>query len=376
MTLRFFRARLWTVWLAGALLSACNNAQAGKDIEPEPAAAPPEAAAARVEVATIAQTDARLDVTIPGEVQGYRDSTLASTSGGPVERLTVEEGDSVKQGQVLAHVNTAAYQIQLEQVEAEIAQAEKDLERAKRLGDTIPAAEREQQETNLRLLRVKKKMTLLELGRSIIRAPFAGVVARVAVEIGEVVGPAAPVVRVVQIQPIKVVLSVPDREVVALEPGTEVQISVPAHSSVVPGKIARVSPASDLDTRAFSAEVEADNASRTLLPGMIASVRVERTLQSGAVVIPQHWLVTGRDEIGVFLEKKGVARWRRVQTGRVVRDQVVITEGIGTGDRVVITGHRALADGDPIMVTREGRCCDKGRAIFVSQNDHVQSDSR
>ena len=101
-----------------------------------------------------------------------------------------------------------------------------------------------------------------------------------------------------------------------------------------------------------------------LLPGMIARVRADRALTDAAMVIPQDWLVTRRSERGVFVTSGDIAEWRDVTLGDVIHDQVVVTSGLSEGDRVVITGHRDLVDGDPLIVSREGRCCAAGRPSF------------
>jgi RND family efflux transporter MFP subunit len=322
--------------------------------------------AVRVDVATLTESEAALDVTVPGEVKGSRDADLASPGGGLVEKVLVEEGATVRSGQVLALVDASLRGVQLEQVRTELEQARKDAERAKALADLVSEADRERSSTGVKLLESKLRMARLEVGRATIKAPFAGIVARVDVEEGEVVMPGAPVVRVVKLDPVEVDLSVPDRDVVAMRIGESVTIDAGAHPGVAQGKIVRISPAGNLETRAFTVGVEASNPEGKLLPGMIANVRVRRALPKGAVVIPQEWLVTRLEEIGVFLEAGGVSKWRSVKAKEVIRDQVVIEDGLAMGDRIVMVGHRDLADGDPLHVNRDGRCCANGRAVFSS----------
>ena len=327
-------------------------------------ASPEQRPATRVEVAVIQPSEARVELELPGEVVGSQDAVLAAPSGGFVEQVLVKEGQQVDEGQVLARVNSSMYQVQVSQVQARLRQAERDLERATKLADLTPEAEREAVGTQVELLQAQLRQARLELGRSVVTAPFAGTVATVMVERGEVAPPASPVVRLVKLQPVHVVLSVPDRDVVALTVETQVTISVPASSGVRKGIIRRISPASDLETRSFRVEVEHENADGRLLPGMIASVKVEHTLDKGAFVLPQGWLVTRRSDIGVFVDEGGAARWLAIEAGRVVRDQVVVPKGISAGQRVIITGQRGLEDGDPLIVAREGRCCEHGRAVF------------
>lgn len=363
------RAQSWGRTLLGLALlgsSGCTNASASnKEAGEKPQPKMENVNATRVEVARVSKTGASMDLRLPGEVEGGREAVLASPRGGQVEQVAVQDGDRVKNGQLLVQVDTTVYHLQVEQAEAELEQAKKDLERADKLGGIMTQSERERIQLQVRLLTSKLKLARLELSRSMIRAPFAGVVAELDVERGEVVGPATPVLRLLQLDPIKVILSVPDRDVVALTAGTNVDISVGARSGVVKGKITQLIPAGDRKTRSFKVEIAADNSDASLLPGMIASVAVKQTLSEGAVVVPQDWLVTQRDKVGVFVvDKQNVARWRDVQAGQIVREQVVIRNGLKPGDRVVTTGQRSLADGDPLILTREGTCCKNGRVQF------------
>ena len=83
-----------------------------------------------------------------------------------------------------------------------------------------------------------------------------------------------------------------------------------------------------------------------------ARLFLERQLDEDAVVVSQDWLVTGLDGVGVFVEDEGLARWRPVETGQIVGRQVEIISGLADGGRVVTAGHRDLADGDRVRVTR------------------------
>jgi membrane fusion protein (multidrug efflux system) len=348
-----------------AVLAACAGAEAEHKPAPKQASAEaPDADATRVEVAVLQTSGAHLQSTIPGEVEGSRDATLASAQGGPIERVLVAEGDRVKQNQLLAHVDTSLYRIQLTQAQTRLKLAKREFERGEGLGTALPSAERERRKSEMEMLQSNLELAQLHLQRSMIRAPFAGVVASLDAEVGEVVAPATPLLRLVRLDPVDIVLSVPDRDIVALAVGGEVEVRVNAQSGARRGTIARISPTGDRETRAFRAEVQVDNPDLSIMPGMIASVSVARTLEEGAVVIPQNWLVTKRDGVGVFVERDARVAYLPVKAGRVVREQVVIDEGLAAGARLVIKGQRELADGDPVVVVREGSCCREGRVRY------------
>jgi RND family efflux transporter MFP subunit len=202
------------------------------------------------------------------------------------------------------------------------------------------------------------------VARSVISAPFAGVAASVDLEVGEVAPPGAPLIRIVQTDPIVVSVSLSDRDLASIEVGMTASVSTDAIGGVRSGKVAHIRPAADLNTRSFTAEVSVDNADGRLMPGMIASVRLERAAGSKQMVLAQDWLVTKPNQLGVFIHDEGVARWRAVETGQVVGDRVIVASGLSGGDELVVTGHRELVDGDPLIVARRGTCCREGRVFY------------
>lgn len=345
-------------------LAACGEDPAAAEVE-RLAATAPDPDAARVEVAVLQGSDARLVLDLPGEVVGSEDSLLASPAGGYVEAVHVEEGDDVRKGQVLVELDGELRRAQLAQAQAQLAQAKADLDRAERLGDLATEAQLSGLRTQVQVAEANVRIARNQLDRAVIRAPFAGTVGVVAVEEGEVANPGSPVVRLVALDPIVVNLSVSDRDVVALDEGLAARVEVGARAGFRDGTIHSVAPVADLSTRSFLVEVQLPNPARDLLPGMIARVEVDRTLDRDAIVLPQDWLVTKLDGYGVYVAEEGVARWREVALGEIVRGQVIVTDGLQRGDRVVVTGQHGLVEGERLLVAREGTCCTDGRAVFT-----------
>lgn len=345
-----------------AFLVGCGGASA--ELAPVEAPEVPLAPEVRVEVATVQPSAAWLELNIPGEVEGSRDALLASPMGGYVESVAVDEGQDVRKGTSLVRVNSSVYAAQRDQAEAQRDLAASELERVKALGDLASAAQIQGAETQARVTAAAATLAGINLSRSLVTAPFDGVVAQLAVEAGEVTSPNAPIARVVQLDPVTVNLSVTDRDVVHLRPGTAAEISVDSQGTPYQGTITTVSPAADLRTRSFVAEVSVPNPDRRLLPGMIATAHIAEQVASDAIVIPQDWLVTSLEGIGVFVNRGGVAEWRPVKVSALVRDQAVIEEGLVAGDQVVSNGHRELAPGDRLLLSRSGVCCTSGRVTY------------
>ncbi len=385
-----------------ALIIGLSSALLACESEPKPAAgqvsAEPKAERSeelgghRVEVVVVSPSERSLTLTVPGEVEAHRDAMLAAPMGGYVERVMVEEGDRVKKGQILASVDRAVHAVRLDRAKVELASAERELARAKSLGTSIPRAEIDSATDRVEMAKANLRELELNVSRSIVGAPFAGYVAKVDAEVGEVAAPGAPLMRLVQLKPVNVSVALSDRDVNIARVGGSAKIQLDARGSQFEGKITSISRAANLKTRSFEALIEIPNEDEQLLPGMIASVTLQTqgepeaepaaagkkpSAKAGAadeasaeaeagsgLVISQDWLVTRPEGVGVFVEENGKAVWRDIVLGEVVRKQVEVKTGLKTGDALIIVGHRELVDGDEVLVQRKGRCCVEGRASF------------
>ncbi len=348
-----------------AMALACGEAK-GDAAKPAPSGAreAPKARATRVEIAEMITSSPTLTLRLPGEVEGAREAKLAAALGGLVEKVHVKVGDRVRAGASLAWVDRAMHDIAVKQATLQVEQAKTELDRVERAGKSLATSRRDAARFAFSNAEAALAMAELRARRANVRAPFSGVVADVDVEVGEVVPPAGEIARLVQVDPIHVSVTVSDKDIVSLEKGLDVEIDTSARAERFAGKISSVSPAADLRTRAFEALVEVPNKERLLLPGMIATVSVRKPLGDSVLAIPQHVLVTRREGNGVFIHDDGVARWRVLELGRVVQSQVIVTGGLAVGEEVVVVGHRELADGDPLIVSRRGKCCSEGVITF------------
>jgi membrane fusion protein (multidrug efflux system) len=348
--------------LLAVLLLACSTP--GEQVAPMPELSEPEDPGARVEIARLNPSGLQLDLELPGEVSGFRDVLLASPMGGLVKAVHVDLGDAVSENEVVVAVDHGALSAQLLQAEAQLALAQAELARTTQMGDLAVGAETDARKAQVAIAEAGVQLVKSQLAHAVVRSPIAGVVVGRNIDPGEFAAPGTPLLRVVQLDPVKISISVSDRDVVALQPGLPAQVTTAALGDLRMGTVRSIGQAADLSTRSFLVEVEVPNPDKKLLPGMIAKVKVGRGLGEGALVIPQDWLVTRLDGYGVFVAEGETARWRQVTLGDIVRGQVVVQSGLQSGDRVVMTGQHDLVEGDKLLVSREGTCCADGRAQF------------
>lgn len=323
----------------------------------------------RVEVAVVKPSLSGLTLRVPGEVEGIRDAELAAALGGYIEDVSVKEGQEVKKGAVLARVDSNTYSARLVRAQVEKQAAERELARAEGLGAAIPQAEIDAVRDRLASAKASLGELQVAASRSVVTAPFAGVVVRVDAEVGEVAGPGVPLFRLVQLTPVRVNIALSDRDMALAAVGMKAQVELSARSGVYEGEVVQLSQAADLKTRSFTALVEVQNEDKSLLPGMIAQVSLsaageQAEKKGGRLLISQDWLVTKPSGVGVFVAKEGKAVWQPIQLGTVVRRQVEVLSGLSAGDQLIIVGHRGLVDGDDVLIHRTGACCENGRAIF------------
>lgn len=354
------------LWIAAPLLllAGCGSESTPEANASIGATELPEAPGTRVEVAVLADSAAQLAVELPATVGARSDATLAVPAGGFVEGISVKVGERVGKGKSLARIDTATRRYQLDIAEAQAEQAEAEWARIQKLGDAVSKQQALNVETQAKIARANASMARLQLNRSVVSAPFAGQVAEVYVEQGEVAGPGTPVVRLVQTDRVTLELSVSDRDITQIVPGQVVRFRGQSVPGSFTGTVSNISAAADPRTRTFKVEVDVPNPDGVLLPGMLGRVSFERELAGSAITLPQDWLITRLDGTGVFVEEDGVAVWREVEVALFARDQAVISSGLSAGDRVVSEGGRDLAEGDPLLVVRSGTCCTDGRIQY------------
>jgi len=344
------------------LLLSCSEGEA--ETEARPAMDLPDAPGVRVETAILQPAEASVDLSLPAQVTASSDSTLAAPLGGYVESVSVETGQRVRKGQVLARVDVRTRAAQSEIATAQAEQAEAELNRILALGDGASDQQVLAAKTQARIAKANAELASINLQRGVVVAPFSGRVAEVYVEVGEVAGPGTPVVRIVRTDVVTLDVSVNDRDVSQLQIGQDVEFRTPSLATVFTGTVTNVGAAANTATRTFKAEVEVANPDEELLPGMLGRIALNRVLADDAIVIPQDWIVTGLDSSGIFVDDQGTAAWHELEISSFAADQAVIASGLEAGDAVVSVGGRDVSDGDALIVVRSGTCCENGQVFW------------
>ncbi len=348
-------------WIHGSLalavgiaLAGCGGAEAGAE-----GPSPEEAVrVVNVEVREIATGSFADRINLTGVVLANRDVRVAAEESGVIREILEEKGSSVAAGEALARIDDAILRAQVEQARAAADLASQTWERRKRLweesqvGSEIAYLEAkfaaEQTAASLRALEER-------LARTLVRAPFDGVLESRMIEVGSMVSPGQVVARVVDLDPVKIVAGVPERYAADVKVGARAVVTF----DMFPGEtfsaaIRYVGSTVDPQSRTFPIEVVMPNPRGVVKPEMVSNLAVARRELDSAVVVPRDALVRVEDGYAVFVtaEREGatVAEVRPVELGPSQRDMVVVESGLRPGDRIIVVGQKIVADGDRVNV--------------------------
>jgi len=345
-----------------------------------------------VTVATAALQPLERAVTVTGTLAAEEQVALAFKVTGRVHELTVDLGSPVRRGQVLARLIPTDYELRIQQAEAALQQA-----RA-RLGLPVNGEETSVNPDNTALVRQSRAVrdearltrdrvkTFVERGISsradldaaeaalevadgkyqdaleeirnreavlaqrhselalarqmledtVLRAPIDGAVRERQVTVGEFRSAGTPVLTIVQTNPLRLRVAVPERAAVSLRGGQPVRVRVEGDSAVYDGKLVRLGAAIDEANRTLPVEAAVANPNGALRPGMFATADIVVDRAQQAIVVPADALVTFAGVQKVLVVRDGKARELRVRVGRRNNDHIEIIEGIKAGDLVIV----------------------------------------
>ena len=292
-----------------------------------------------------------------GEVKPVRRVVVSIEATGLVRRIEVEKGESVRQNAVLARLDDELLKAAADEAEAAVNASGLTLRNQERLLEQKALAESVYLDTKYRhdinLARHQQAQTYLS--KTVIRAPISGVVDSRNLEVGELATPGREFMDLVEIDRVKIVAGVPERHLKHVTDGTRATLTFPAYPDVtLEADISYIGTTLDPDSRTVPVEITLDNPAHRLKPEMAVTIRVVKDNIPAGIVIPQDAVIDTDQGRIVFLADQNVARSVPVELGSTSGDQVLVTNGLATGDTLIVVGHRNLVNGETIQVRNEG----------------------
>ncbi|AYB32651.1 efflux RND transporter periplasmic adaptor subunit [Chryseolinea soli] len=330
--------------LAVILLAGCT-----KSVDKEPAAPPLKVSTRQLAANGIAET-----LSYSGSIEADNSVSLGFSVPGRVVAVHVEEGQHVAEGQLLASIETIEYQNNVSLAEASLEQAQDNFNRLDELytKGSLPAREHIAAKVALSQAKANKSIAAKRLADTKLYAPFAGIVTAKEIERGAIASPGVMAFTLVKTDLVYAKISVSESEISKLAAGTPATVTVPAIQETRDGKINILNPQADASTRSFEVKVKLVNANGKLLPGMLANITISTDHKREALTVPADAVVRDPEEFTyVFIvDNKNRAIKKRVVVDGLLRDEIIISEGLHVGDNVIIQGQSQLKDGQTVSL--------------------------
>ena len=342
--------------LSLALMLALAGCSGGSAPAPKAAASTEKAAteeAQPVETARVEQGELTARYAATATLQAEHEAKVVSEVPGTVLELLVEEGDSVRKGQLLARVDATHSRLQLREAEADLQRRKNDVDRGEKLlaRKLIAATSHDQAESEYAVRRAEVALARVVVAKSEIRAPFDGVVTRRWIKQGQLLAVNDPVFDVADFSDLRADLRVPERDAVALAAGQPVEFTVDALGNRhFDARIERVAPVVDRESGTVKVTVRVDNRDRSLRPGLFTRMDIAFLHLANAVLMPKAAVLGSRDAEIAYVIVDGKAQRTPIRTGYESGKRIQVLEGVSAGAEVVVTGHAALTDGALVQV--------------------------
>ena len=308
-------------------------------------------------------------VSLPGSLQGFQQSPIAARSSGYVKRWTKDIGAHVEKGELLAEIESPEIDQQLSQAVAARNQTAASLGLAKSTAERWEALRKKdvvsQQELDERRSGVAQAeanvaaadanvQRLRQLqGFTRITAPFAGVITRRNVDVGDLIDSGGRTLFVLtQMDPLRVYVNVPQSYANLVRPGQKVAVTqTELRGQSFDGEVARTAGSIDAATRTMQVEINLPNKQGVLLPG--AYVQVSLPLAGNAtMVVPTNVLLfRGEGTRVATVDASGHVRLKPITLGRNLGESIEVLDGISSRDRLIVNPSDSLAEGDAVMVS-------------------------
>lgn len=330
--------------LALALLGGCT-AESGR--RPSPSLP-----ARKVLVVSAERSSRPVMTEVVGTVRPVRSATIAPVVGGTVAEVRVTLGSSVRPGDVLVKLSARESDARLEQSRAVFALAKQERDRANvlRAQEAISAAQYDTVLSQFRVAEARQAEAMTMAEHSVLRAPFAGVIAAKLVNVGDTAMPGQGLLQLEAPSVLRFEVRVPEGSAAGLSVGQSLPVLLDAVARELQARVAEIEPASDDRTRTRLVKLDLPP-----VPGLRSGQFGRLLLTTGSslgVWVPPEAVVRHGQLETLFVADSGSARLRLVRTGREREGRLEIVSGLTGDERVIASGTNDLVDGQPIEEAR------------------------
>jgi multidrug efflux system membrane fusion protein len=340
----------WQRFYGGNPASSANNAQ--KSVPP----------AVRVTIAPVQKTDFPVYLTGLGTVQGFNTVLVRTRVDGQIDKIAFQEGQLVKQGDLLAEIDPRPFQAALDQAkakkaqdEANLANANLDLQRFTKLGEFATRQQTDTQRSTVAQLTAQIAAddaaifnAQTQLDYTQVKSPIAGVAGLRQVDIGNIVNASTQtgIVTIAQIEPIAVIFTAPEEQLPYINEAQSTQplkvtaITTDGKKPLADGTLAVVNNQVDTTSGTIRLKAVFDNKNHALWPGQSVSTRLLVKTLKDATVVPDDAIQHGNDGLYAYtVNPDNKAELHKVKVSYSIDGRSVVDQGLSPGQQVITGGQ-------------------------------------
>jgi len=330
---------LCSAMLATAFLTACSEPEAKEDDKKVAEFAIP------VMVASIERKDVSSNFHTTATLESRNEADIITRLTGIIEELTVEEGDFVEKGQLLAKVDARRYQLALDKAEAELAGIDQELKRLSLMAEKqlVSAQASDKLKYQHRAAIAARELAALDLKDSQIVAPISGYISHRFIKTGHFTQGYQKLFHIVDQSSLQAVVYLPEHQLsnVQLEQKALLQFSARQGKQFI-AQVRSISPVIDSRSGTFKVILSLDNEDMQLKPGMFAQIALTFDTHKDTLTIPTDAIITLDNQSKIYLVKDNKAVEVLINKGFVQEQLTEISGELNEGDSVVINGQHNL----------------------------------
>src|SRR6266850_45898 len=348
----------------------------------------PRAAPVPVTVAPVEKADFPVYLTGLGTVQGFNTVVVRTRVDGQIDKIAFKEGQLVNQGDLLTQIDPRPFQAALDQAkakkaqdEANLANANLDLQRFTRLGEFATRQQTDTQRSTVAQLTAQIAAddaaifnAQTQLDYTSVKAPISGVVGLRQVDVGNIVNASTQtgIVTIAQIEPIAVIFTAPEdqlpyiNEAQSKQPLKVIALTTDGKKTLSEGILSVVNNQVDTTSGTIRLKAVFDNKNRALWPGQSVSTRLLVKTLKDATVVPDDAVQHGPDGLYAYLvNKESKAELRKIRVTRAIDGRSVVDEGLSPGEQVITAGQFKVQPGT--LVTSAVASSDQTQAKVIRE---------
>jgi len=316
-----------------------------------------------VSVETLTDTLYNHYIELQGSVDTKKNITLMAETAGVLTNVYVTEGQRVSRGQRLARIDDGGISQQIEQMKVEAQLAKTTFERQKRLWDQNIGSEIQylQAKASYEAQQSAIRSMQQQLAKSIVTAPFSGVIDNVITEQGNVVTPGSTqLFRLVNLSDMYIEVEVPETYIASVNEGTKVEVEFPVLGEKTSSKVRQSSSFINPANRSFKIEIPVKNTSGNVKPNLTAKLKINDYTNENAILVPlsvisenqdgeQYVMIASNPKNGSEFDT-AVAERKLIKTGKTSDNMIEITDGLNAGDLIIVEGARSVKEGQQIRI--------------------------